>query len=237
MRIDKLLSNTGFGSRKEVKGLLKKGGVTVNSELIKDGKRQIDPSEDHIEVFGEVIEYKPFIYLMMNKPKGVISATEDVTDKTVVDLLATEHALYDPFPVGRLDKDTTGFMLLTNDGKLAHQLTSPKKKVDKTYRVHIDAPLTSADEASLIAGVELDDGYITKPAKLTYGNDNTVIFLTITEGKFHQVKRMFQALGRKVINLKRETIGPLKLDPSLLLGEYRELTDEEVAGLREQNKS
>ncbi|WP_078594974.1 pseudouridine synthase [Evansella clarkii] len=237
MRIDKLLANMGFGSRKEVKQLLKKGGVTLSGAPIKDAKTQIDPEKDDIEIFGEKVEYKPNIYLMMNKPKGVISATEDVAESTVLDLLETEDLIYDPFPVGRLDKDTTGFMLLTNDGKLAHQLTSPKKKVDKTYRVHIDDVLTIDQEEVLKSGVVLDDGYKTKPAQLAYyeGEPETTVRLTITEGKFHQVKRMFQAVGRKVVALKRESIGPLTLDPDLKPGTYRELNDDEVELLRKGN--
>ncbi|MBU9721061.1 MULTISPECIES: pseudouridine synthase [Bacillaceae] len=230
MRVDKLLANMGYGSRKEVKKLLKSGALNVNKEVVKDGKVHVNTEDDEIEIFGELIEYRDYIYIMMNKPKGVISATEDNNERTVVDLLEPEDALFEPFPVGRLDKDTTGLMLLTNDGKLTHQLTSPKKKVDKRYRVHIDAPLTVADEEALKEGVELDDGYVTKPAKLSYPNEEskTVILLTITEGKFHQVKRMFKARGRKVVALKRERIGSLLLDPSLEPGTYRELTDEEL---------
>lgn len=234
MRSDKLLANMGYGSRKEVKKLLKKGGLTVNGEKVTDGKTHVNPQEDEIEIFGETIDYKPFIYLMMNKPQGVISATEDRSEETVVDLLEIEDALYEPFPVGRLDKDTTGLLLLTNDGKLAHQLTSPKKKVEKTYRVHIDAPLQDGDKDALEQGVILDDGYETKPARLEYvnGERGTLVKLTITEGKFHQVKRMFQARGRNVIALKRESMGPLLLDPHLDPGTYRELTDEEIALLK-----
>ena len=234
MRIDKLLANMGYGSRKEVKGLLKKGALTVDGEQIKDGKVHVNPEEDDIEVFGEKVEYKPFIYLMMNKPQGVISATEDANDKTVIDLLETEDLIFEPFPVGRLDKDTTGFMFLTNDGKLAHQLTSPKKKVEKTYLVDINELLTKEDEDALETGVILDDGYHTKPAKLSYIGEetSTTLHLTITEGKFHQVKRMFQAVGKEVVALKRESIGPVQLDPELELGTYRELTDEELEQLK-----
>ncbi|UCZ52339.1 rRNA pseudouridine synthase [Bacillus shivajii] len=238
MRTDKLLANMGYGSRKEVKKLLKKGGLLVNGEKVTDGKTHIDPENDVIEVFGEKVEYKSFIYLMMNKPQGVISATEDISEETVIDILEPEDVIFEPFPVGRLDKDTTGLLLLTNDGKLAHQLTSPKKKVDKTYRVHIDAPLEEGDKEALEAGVVLDDGYETKPAKLEYinGESGTVVNLTITEGKFHQVKRMFEARGRKVVALKRESMGPLSLDPNLDLGTYRELTDEEIEWLKSANE-
>lgn len=233
MRIDKLLANMGYGSRKEVKNLLKKSVVTVNDEIVKDGKHQVDPVMDQIEIYGERVVYKQYIYLMMNKPKGVISATEDELDETVIDLLSPEHAHFQPFPVGRLDKDTTGLMLLTNDGKLAHEITSPKKRVDKTYLVRLNEPITENDIRALEAGVELEDGYVTMPAiaKLIEGSNNCALRLTIQEGKFHQVKRMMESRGRKVISLKRERIGPIHLDPSLMPGQYRELNEQELSSL------
>ncbi|WP_096436241.1 pseudouridine synthase [Alteribacter populi] len=234
MRLDKLLANMGLGSRKDVKKLLKKGGVAVNGETVSDGKSHVDPENEEVTVYGEQIEYKEFIYIMMNKPQGVLSATEDATDQTVIDLLEPEDMIYDPFPVGRLDKDTIGLMLLTNDGKLAHQLTSPKKKVTKLYVATIDQPLTDEKISQLESGVTLDDGYETKPATVEVidGGDGVKIRLGITEGKFHQVKRMFEAVGRKVKFLKRETIGELRLDEELEPGTYRELTDEELMMLR-----
>jgi len=230
MRIDKLLANLGYGSRKEVKSILKSGAVVVNQKTIKDAKQHIDPLTDEIMLNGEKIEYKEFIYLMMNKPQGVISATEDTRDQTVVDLLEMEDAVYEPFPVGRLDKDTEGFLLLTNDGQLAHQLLSPKKHVPKTYFAHIDGEVTTEDIEAFKQGVVLDDGYHTKPGELVIleAGPQSKIELTITEGKFHQVKRMFEAVGKKVTYLKRISMGPLQLDETLSLGEYRELTDEEV---------
>lgn len=230
MRLDKLLANMGYGSRKEVKALLKKGFVTVNGEKVIDGKQHVSPNEDVIEIYGEQVIYKKYIYIMMNKPKGVISATEDDREETVVDLLSPEHAIFEPFPAGRLDKDTTGFVLLTNDGKLAHELTSPKKKVDKTYLVRIDKPLTIEDIHALEEGVTLDDGYVTLPAKvdMVEGNDRSTFRLTIMEGKFHQVKRMVAARGKRVVTLKRERIGPINLDPMLKPGEYRELNEDEL---------
>lgn len=151
-------------------------------------------------VYGEKIEYKEYIYLMMNKPAGVISATEDVREKTVIDLLEMEDAVYEPFPVGRLDKDTVGLLLLTNDGGLAHQLLSPKKHVPKTYYALVDGTITEEDKKAFAAGIKLDDGYVTKPAQLNIlrsGEIRSEIELTITEGKFHQVKRMFEAVGKK----------------------------------------
>jgi len=232
-----MLANLGYGSRKEVKDLLKSGVVKVNEMSVKNGKEQVDPKVDIVTLHGEVIEYKEYIYLMMNKPQGVISATEDHYEKTVIDLLEMEDAVYSPFPVGRLDKDTEGLLLLTNDGQLAHQLLSPKKHVPKTYFAVIDREVTNADVQAFLEGVTLDDGYVTKPGqlKIIKSGIHSDIELTITEGKFHQVKRMFEAVGKKVVYLQRISMGPLQLDESLELGEYRELTDEEMTALMEVN--
>lgn len=235
MRIDKLLANIGYGSRKDVKKILKGGNAKVNGKIVKDAKVHVDPKEDFIMIFGEEVHYKEFIYLMMNKPPGVISATEDNRDETVIDLLEPKEAVYSPFPVGRLDKDTEGFLLLTNDGQLAHQLLSPKKNVPKTYFAVINTEVTAEDIEEFKKGVTLDDGYHTKPGilKILKSGLRSDIELTITEGKFHQVKRMFEAVGKKVIYLKRLSMGPLELDTSLDLGEYRELTEEEINLLKE----
>lgn len=235
MRIDKLLANLGFGSRKEVKKLLKDGAVRVNDVVIKDAKQHIDPNNETVTLNGETIEYKEFIYLMMNKPPGFLSATEDYEGQTVIDLLEMEDQVYSPFPVGRLDKDTEGLLLITNDGQLAHRLLSPKKHVPKTYFAVIDGEVASDDITNFREGVFLDDGYKTKPAELVIlkSGIRSDIELTITEGKFHQVKRMFEAVGKRVVYLKRISMGPLLLDETLELGEYRELTDEEVVLLNE----
>ncbi|MBB6445758.1 pseudouridine synthase [Bacillus benzoevorans] len=235
MRIDKMLANLGYGSRKEVKKLLKDGAVTINERVVKDAKEQVDPNADHVTLYGEVIEYKEYIYLLMNKPPGVISATEDGYDETVIDLLEPEDVIFSPFPVGRLDKDTEGLLLLTNDGQLAHRLLSPKKHVPKTYFAVIDQEVTEDDVAAFRLGVTLDDGYVTKPGelKILKSGITSDIELTITEGKFHQVKRMFEAVGKRVIYLQRISMGPLQLDENLELGEYRELTEEEVNQLKE----
>lgn len=224
----------GYGTRKEVKKLLKKGAFTVNGEIVKDVKVHVEPDKDLLEVFGEVVDYKQFIYLIMNKPPGYVSATEDKVESTVIDLLEANYLVYDPFPVGRLDKDTTGLLLLTNDGKLAHQLTSPKKKVDKLYLVHLDLPVSQMDIDALEQGVILEDGYETKPAKIDtlYEDDLSKLHITIQEGKYHQVKRMFQTRGKKVIALSRKRMGSLHLDPQLKQGEYRELTEDELASLK-----
>ncbi|KOO46787.1 pseudouridine synthase [Priestia koreensis] len=237
MRIDKLLANVGYGSRKEVKGLLKSGAIKVDGEKVKDAKQHVNPNEQEVTVYDEVVVYKEFVYLMMNKPPGVISATEDHQHQTVVDLLEIEDAVFQPFPVGRLDKDTEGFLLLTNDGQLSHQLLSPKKHVPKTYYATINAPVTEEDQKAFAKGVTLDDGYLTKPAELTIlsSGDTSEIELTIVEGKFHQVKRMFESVGKKVTYLKRLSMGSLQLDPDLELGEYRELDEEEIKLLKGNN--
>ena len=238
LRIDKLLANMGYGTRKEVKKLLKAGVVKVDGMTVKDAKTHVDPKKQIVTVWGEEVEYKPFIYLMMNKPKGVISATEDAVEETVVDLLEEEDRLFDPVPVGRLDKDTEGLLLLTNDGQLAHQLLSPKKHVPKTYEAIIDGEVTEEDVAAFRRGVVLDDGYETKPAELVIIRSGlrSDVQVTITEGKFHQIKRMFQAVGKRVVYLKRIQMGPISLDETLEPGEYRELTDEEIALLKGEGK-
>ncbi|ANX13266.1 16S rRNA pseudouridine(516) synthase [Fictibacillus arsenicus] len=237
MRIDKWLSNIGFGSRKEVKQLLKSGAVTLNGTVIKDPKTQADPDKDYVLVHGEEAVYKEFIYLMMNKPQGVISATEDSRHETVIDLLELEDQGFEPFPVGRLDKDTEGLLILTNDGQLSHTLLSPKKHVPKTYFAKINGSIPENTYEKFKEGVVLEDGYQTQPAKLQIVKDSmdeSEIFLTITEGKFHQVKRMFEAVDRKVTYLQRVQMGNLKLDETLPLGTYRELTEEELSLLSEK---
>ncbi|CAM3765857.1 pseudouridine synthase [Mesobacillus zeae] len=230
MRIDKILSNLGYGSRKEVRSLFKNGAVKVNGLPIRDAGHHADPDKDQITVNGEEIVYREFIYLMMNKPPGVISATEDNRDETVIDLLEAEDLVFEPFPVGRLDKDTVGLLLITNDGQLAHRLLSPKKHVPKTYFALIDSEVTQADVDKFEKGVFLEDGYLTKPGKLTIIESGTPskIELTISEGKFHQVKRMFESVGKRVLYLKRISMGPIQLDETLELGEYRELSEEEI---------
>ncbi|AMQ05754.1 pseudouridine synthase [Sporosarcina psychrophila] len=233
MRLDKLLSNMGFGTRKEVKILMKKGSVRVNEVAVKDAALHVDTVKDEVTVLGQKVVYKEFMYLMMNKPQGVLSATEDKRDQTVIDLLDEEYNIFEMFPVGRLDKDTEGFLLLTNDGKLAHNLLSPKKGVPKTYYAHIEGIVTEEDTKQFTEGVTLDDGYETKPGQLRIlkSADISEIELTITEGKYHQVKRMFEAVGKQVVYLKRLSMGPLSLDETLALGSYRELTEEELQQL------
>ncbi|SIS52611.1 pseudouridine synthase [Salimicrobium flavidum] len=230
MRIDKLLANMGYGTRKDVKTLLKGGTVRVNETPVKNGKVHVDPDKDLITVGEEEVEYREFIYLMMNKPGDIISATVDANEWTVIDILQEEDQIFEPFPVGRLDKDTEGLLLLTNDGQLNHRLTSPKKGVGKTYKAKVAGEVTEEDVKAFKDGVTLDDGYVTKPAELSIleSGAESEIELIITEGKFHQVKRMFEARDKKVTYLKRTKIGELELDEELELGEYRELTEKEL---------
>lgn len=213
MRLDKLLANTGHGSRKDVKSLLKKKQVTVNGTVVKDSSVHVDPYVDIIKVGDNAVHYQKYVYLMMNKPEGVISATVDATEKTVIDLLPANLQRFKAFPVGRLDKDTEGLLLITNDGELAHQLTSPKKDVEKTYFARIQGNIADEDIEAFAGGVLLDDGYKAKPAKLNILQRDAVseVEITVTEGKYHQVKRMFEAVGKKVTYLKRISMGGLEI--------------------------
>lgn len=242
MRLDKFLANSGIGTRKEVKEILKNKKVSVNNVFVKDGKIHVDEEKDIVKYENKIINYKPFVYIMMNKPAGVISATEDSYHKTVIDLLNDEYRTYDIFPVGRLDIDTEGLLLLTNDGILSHNLLSPKKHVDKKYYVKIAKKLNENDIKMLENGIKLEENFVTKKARIEIisessnendckKNDN-LVYITISEGKFHQVKRMFKAVGNEVLYLKRVKMGNLLLDENLELGEYRELTQKELNGLR-----
>ncbi|AKP41493.1 TPA: rRNA pseudouridine synthase [Clostridioides difficile] len=235
-RIDKILSNLGYGSRSEIKKYCKQGSVVVNGSEVSNPGTQVDTENDEILFNGEEVIYREYIYLMMNKPAGYISATTDKYDPTVLDLIDLSYLVFEPFPVGRLDKDTEGLLVLTNDGKLSHRVLSPKKHVPKTYYAKIDGVVTEEDVEAFLEGVVLDDGYKTMPSQLNIlkSDDESEIELTIHEGKFHQVKRMFESVGKKVVYLKRLSMGNLKLDESLELGEYRELTDEEVKLIEER---
>ncbi|GEN51320.1 pseudouridine synthase [Alkalibacterium pelagium] len=233
MRLDKLLAHSGLGTRKEVKKLLKTKIVEVNEKTVTDPKTHVDPETDKVTVGGEKLDYQEFVYFMMNKPQGVISATEDLMHETVLDLLEMQDSLQEPHPVGRLDIDTEGLLILTNDGKLTHRLLSPKHHVDKRYYAEIDGIVTEEDITRFKEGVTLDDDYETLPADLKILSTDedagtSVVELVIREGKFHQVKRMMQAVGKEVTYLKRLEMGPISLDNTLELGAYRELTSEEI---------
>lgn len=237
MRLDKFLVVCAVGSRTEVKNFLKAGRVTVNGKKEKSAKLQINEETDEICFDGQKLEYEEFVYYMMNKPQGVISATEDPKHKTVLDLLDDYARAKEVFPVGRLDIDTHGLLLLTNDGKLAHALLSPKHHVDKTYLAQINGVMTDADVETFAQGVPLKD-FTCQPAKLELVSVDTekeesLVRVTIAEGKFHQVKRMVAYCGKEVVDLQRLTMGTLTLDEDLKRGVWRRLSKEELEGLLE----
>ena len=232
MRLDKFLVACAVGSRTEVKNLLKAGRVTVNGKKEKSAKLQIDEKRDEIRFDGQVLEYEEFVYYMMNKPKGVISATEDPKHRTVLDLLDDIAQSKEVFPVGRLDIDTHGLLLLTNDGQLAHALLSPKRHVDKTYQAQVKGIMAQEDVEIFADGIPLKD-FTCQPAKLEIlstdaEKNQSQIRVTIAEGKFHQVKRMVAYCGKEVVDLQRLTMGTLVLDENLERGEWRRLTKEEL---------
>ena len=234
MRIDKCLADCGLGTRSEVKSLLKAKRITVNGKVVNNGKVQVNPETDDIMFDGETIQYEEFVYIMMNKPKGVVSATEDNLHKTVLDLINPLYFKKGVFPVGRLDIDTHGLLLLTNDGELAHRLLSPKKHVTKNYQARVEGVMTVEDAAAFEKGIVLSDGTECMPARLdilSTTQDESIVQIHLKEGKFHQVKRMVKACGKTVVDLQRLTMGPLKLDESLALGESRPLTEEELQSL------
>lgn len=241
IRLDKFLVDMGKGSRSQVKEAGKKGRIQVNGQVEKTLKRKIDLDVDQVTLDGEKVQYRRWEYFLLNKPKGVVSATEDKRYKTVVDLLG-EEGRRDLFPVGRLDLDTEGLLLLTNDGELAHRLLSPKKHVDKKYYARISGCLPKDAVLIMAQGMVLEDGTKVMPGRLELADqgentENIGVFLTIQEGKFHQVKRMFQVLGCQVEYLKRVSFGTLALDEGLLPGQYRRLTEDEVTALREHSSS
>lgn len=233
IRLDKYLANMGLGTRTEVKKLIKKGQITVNGEMIRTPEYKTDTQTDRVCAEGRLVSYENHEYYMLNKPQGVVSATEDKREKTVLDLILSKKRK-DLFPVGRLDKDTEGLLLITNDGELAHQLLSPKKHVDKTYVTRLLKPLLLEEAEKLETGVDIGEQELTLPAKVNLLNtEGTEVQITIQEGKFHQVKRMFQAVGNQVVFLKRISMGSLVLDEGLRTGEYRLLTQEEITRLKE----
>lgn len=226
MRLDKFLCELNIGSRSQIKTFIRQKLVTVNGVLASKPEQKVDENNDIVTFRGEALSYQKFVYYMLNKPQGVVSATRDNTAGTVVDLIDSPRKA-DLFPVGRLDKDTEGLLLITNDGELAHNMLSPKKHVDKTYFVTIEKPLLSTDITALEIGVDIGDEKPTAPAKIEI-KDETHILLTIHEGRFHQVKRMLKAVGNEVVALKRISFGALTLDETLAPGESRELTEQEV---------
>ena len=235
MRLDKYLAEMGVGTRQEVKKQIRQGKAAVNGTVVKAADTKIDEISDEVTICGRNISYVSYEYYMLNKPAGVVSATEDRRDTTVIDLIK-EKKRKDLFPVGRLDKDTEGLLLITNDGDLAHRLLAPKKHVDKVYYAKIDGMVTEEDVKRFAEGIDIgaEEEEMTRPAKLDImkSAEESEIRLTIHEGKFHQVKRMFLAVGKEVTYLKRERMGTLCLDENLKPGEYRLLTEEEIENVR-----
>ncbi len=231
MRLDKYLCELNIGTRSQVKTYIRQKLVMINNEPATKPEQKIDENKDIVTFRGEPLTYQKYLYYMLNKPQGVVSATQDNTAKTVLDLIDCSRKT-DLFPVGRLDKDTEGLLLLTNDGELAHNMLSPKKHVDKTYLVTIREKLTDEAIARLENGVDIGDDKPTAPAKVQIQDDNHIL-LTIHEGRFHQVKRMLKAVDNEVLALKRICFGALTLDEHLAAGESRELTQQEVAQIHE----
>ena len=230
MRLDKLLAHMDYGSRKEVKELIRKGYVLVNGNVIKDDDFKVDEINDEINILDSEIKYEEFIYIMLNKPEGYVSATYDYSKPIVLDLI-DDYKKRNLFPVGRLDIDTHGLLLITNDGNLAHRMLSPKSHVDKKYYLKYDGKYNESFIQKFNDGITLDDGYKCMPAEFIDLGDNEA-YIIIREGKFHQVKRMMEAVGCNVTFLKRISFGNLVLDESLKEGKWRHLTNEEIESLK-----
>ena len=231
-RLDKLLASTGRWSRREVKELVRQGRVLADGTTVRRPEDKYDPDAVRLTVDGQEVDCAPFVYLMLHKPGGLLSATEDRRQKTVLDLLPEHLRRRGLFPVGRLDKDTEGLLLLTDDGPLGHALLSPKNHVDKVYFARVDGVLDPSDGKALAEGMVLADGLRCLPAGLEILEDGRCGLVTLREGKYHQVKRMLAARGKPVLYLKRLSMGPLRLDPALAPGEWRPLTREEIDALR-----
>ncbi len=233
MRLDKYLRDLGIGSRKEVKEYIRKGLVKVNELIIKDDDFKIKENEDLVYFNNELLKYEKMIYLMLNKPAGVISSTEDYKDKTVLDLIS-EYKHLDLFPFGRLDKDSEGLLIISNDGELGHKLLSPKYHVKKKYYVEVEGEVNSEDISEFKAGIYLDNEKCQSALlEIIESNNISKCYVTICEGKYHQIKRMFESVNKKVLYLKRITFGNITLDDNLKLGEYRKLTKEEIELLKD----
>ncbi len=232
MRIDKFLGACGICSRADAKRAIRAKGVTVNGCAVSSADKKVDPLADKVSYFGKEVVYREFNYIMLNKPEGIVSATDDGRDRTVLDLLPADVRNDRMFPCGRLDKNTLGLMLLTDDGNLAHELLSPRSHVNKKYRFAAEREVSQTDALRFEAGVTLDDGYVTLPAKIELDADGMGGIITLTEGKYHQIKRMLSALDNKITYLERISFGPLVLDSTLNRGDWRYLTEDEISALK-----
>jgi len=231
MRIDKFISEQAGVSRSDAKAMIKKGQILVNDAPVKSADQKIDPEKDRIVIGGKEIAYREFIYIMLNKPDGVICATRDGLSATVLELIPSELRRKGLFPAGRLDKDTEGFVFITDDGALAHKMLSPKNHVEKEYVVTLERPAEEQYISIFEEGMTIDGGEKCLPAKLSFTDEPNVVKLVLHEGKYHQVKRMMEAVGNRVTHLRRVRMGGIELDPTLASGECREITDEELARL------
>lgn len=236
MRLDRLLSELGYGSRSEVKQYLKKRHVQINGSIITEGKFHVDPEQDEIIIEGELQHYQPYVYYLLNKPKGVITATEDAQHQTVLSCIHPKDRIRNLAPVGRLDKDTTGCLLLTNHGQLAHRLLSPKWHVPKVYLARTDGIITASDQQRFMEGIILKDGEVCQPSPLEIIETHVMtqesyVQITLYEGKYHQVKRMIAAVGKHVLALHRLSMGPLILPDELHFGEYIPVPEKIVKAL------
>ena len=236
MRLDKFLSITGCCSRSDAKRAIRGKNISVNGVVAKNADMQVDENTDEISFFGRPVVYRKYSYIMLNKPDGVVSATEDGKDRTVLDLLPDGVRNDRMFPCGRLDKNTLGLMLITDNGELSHRLLAPKSHVSKSYRFRAGSPVSVEDAKRFEGGLTLEDGYVTLPAKIELDEDGMGGVITLTEGKYHQIKRMLQALDNKITYLERLTFGPLTLDSALERGEWRDLDDDEIAALEKHGK-
>ncbi|MEF2920135.1 MAG: pseudouridine synthase [Acutalibacteraceae bacterium] len=229
-RLDKLIATQGMASRSDVRKMIYKGQVVVNGVAVKSPSVKVDTEKDVVEVDGNIISVSKYIYLMMNKPSGVVSATQDNIDKTVIDIIPVEYKRKGLFPVGRLDKDTEGLLIITDDGDFAHKVMSPNKKIYKTYVAQLDSPVDEQDIQAFANGIEFRDGTKCRPAILSVVNNEKAptAQVKVCEGMFHQVKKMFAVRGKKVVNLKRIAIGSLKLDDTIAKGEVKKLGDLDI---------
>ncbi len=235
MRLDKFLGITGCVSRADAKKMIRKGSVAVNGQAVRSADFKIDPEADSVFFCGKPLIYRKYTYILLNKPEGVVSATEDGRDRTVLDLLPDDMRKEGLFPCGRLDKNTLGLMLITDNGDLAHRLLAPKSHVEKQYYFRSEFPISKEAASRFEGGVVLEDGYETKPAKIFLEENGDSGIITLVEGKYHQIKRMLEALDNKIVYLERVRFGPLVLDGSLERGEWRYLTEDEISALEDHN--
>ena len=237
MRLDKYISDCGVASRREIKQMIKTGRITLNGVVAATAELKIDPEQAVVTVDGTALKYDKYHYFMLNKPAGVLSATDDGKQKTVLNLFLPEHKKFNLFPVGRLDIDTEGLLLITNDGQLSHNLLAPGKHVDKTYYAKIDGLVNDSTVSAFLEGLDIGEKKNTLPAKLNIIKSGSIseVEITVCEGKYHQIKRMFEAVGMKVVYLKRISFGGIILDDNLALGQFRQLTEDEISILKGNN--